>query len=107
MSSRTDAAFIEDMREAARRGVSYVAGLTYEVFLADTRTQDAVVRNIEIVGEAAKNVSESGRSAYPTVAWRQVTGMRDRLVHHYFGVNFDIVWHVATTDLPDLLRKLM
>ena len=105
MSKRSDSDWIIDIIEAARRIHSYCCGLNYEQFLQDTKTQDAVVRNIEIMGEAAKNLSEAFRQRHPNIPWRNIFGMRDRLIHHYFGVNWDIVWNVAQQDIPTLLDQ--
>lgn len=91
MSKRTDRDFLSDIQEGVRRIVAYTMGMTYETFLMDTKTQDAVIRNLEIIGEATKNLSEHIRRKYPDVPWRSMAGVRDRLIHHYFGVNLDIV----------------
>jgi uncharacterized protein with HEPN domain len=106
MSKRTDQAYLEDMLEAARRATSYCVGMTREQFLDDDKTQDAVVRNLEILGEAAKSVSATVRKEAENVPWRNIAGMRDRLIHEYFGVNWDIVWDVVSQDLPPLLPQL-
>ena len=106
MSERTDDACIQDMLVAARRAVEYCAGMTFEEFIADSRTQDAVVRNIEIMGEAVKGVSEATRQRFEQVPWKSIAGMRDRLIHDYFGVNWDIVWGVVQQDLPQLIAEL-
>lgn len=106
MSKRTDQAYLEDMLEAARRATAYCAGMTREQFLDDAKTQDAVVRNLEILGEAAKCVPDGLRCEVSIIPWRNITGMRDRLIHDYFGVNWDIVWDVVTQDLPPLLSQL-
>ncbi|MCB0155366.1 MAG: DUF86 domain-containing protein [Anaerolineae bacterium] len=106
MSDRGDVAFLADIREAIRRIDKYVDGLNYDAFLADTKTQDAVVRNLEIIGEAVKNVSEELRWNYPAVPWKELAGLRDKLIHHYFGVNFDIVWNIITEELPDIYEQL-
>ncbi|NLJ61178.1 MAG: DUF86 domain-containing protein [Firmicutes bacterium] len=106
MSKRTDEESLNDIREAIQRIVSYVRGMTYETFIADTRTQDAVIRNIEIMGEAAKNLSAQTRARYARIPWRQMAGTRDRLIHNYFGVNIDIVWQIADAELPRILSVL-
>jgi uncharacterized protein with HEPN domain len=79
-------------------------------FLADPKTQDAVVRNLEIVGEAVKNVSEAVRQAAPEVPWKRIAGMRDILIHAYFGVNLETVWGVVETEVPafhERVRELL
>ena len=102
MSKRKDSDFLQDILEAARRIKTYTTAMTYDVFLADLKTQDAVVRNLEIIGEAAKSLSTELRKKYPEVPWKGMSGVRDRLIHHYFGVNLDIVWDIVITELPSL-----
>lgn len=106
MSKRTDREFLSDIREAIHRVIAYVTGMTYEAFVADTKTQDAVIRNLEILGEATKNLSEQLRTKYPSIPWKSMAGARDRLVHHYFGVNLDIVWQIVTIELPQVASQL-
>jgi len=106
MSDRGDAEFLADIKEAIRRIDSYVADLTYDAYLVDTKTQDAVVRNLEIIGEAVKNVSQELKWNYPNIPWKELAGLRDKLIHHYFGVNFDIVWNIITEELPDIYEQL-
>ena len=106
MSSRADADFVNDIREAIRRISSYLGDMSYEAFARDTKTQDAVIRNVEIIGEAAKGVSEELRVENPHIPWKSMAGMRDRLIHHYFGANLDVVWQVASTELPELAPEL-
>lgn len=106
MSSRSDADLLTDIREAIDRIQLYIGAGNYTDFLQDTKTQDAVIRNIEILGEAAKNVSDEVRTAYPKIPWRSMAGMRDRLIHDYFGVNLDIVWQVSTIELPKIAAIL-
>lgn len=106
MSERPDKDFLSDIQEAARRVATYTAGMTYETFLADTRTQDAVVRNLEIIGEATRNLSAELRAQHPDMPWKGMVGVRDRLIHHYFGVNLDVVWHIVTTELPDVASRI-
>lgn len=106
MSKRNDRDLLIDIREAINRITTYVTGETYFSFVADTKTQDAVIRNLEILGEATKNLSESLRSQFPHVPWKSMAGVRDRLIHHYFGVNLDIVWQIATIELPQVASQL-
>ncbi len=106
MSIRTDREFLLDIREAIHRISAYTAGMTYQDFLGDMRTQDAVVRNLEIIGEAAKNLSEGLRARYPDVPWKGMAGIRDRLIHHYFGVNLDIVWQIVVHELPKVALQV-
>lgn len=106
MSERGDAELAADIEEAISRIRRYTAGLTFEAFLADTRTQDAVVRNLEIIGEAAKGLSSKFRKLNAGVKWRDIAGMRDRLIHNYAGVNWEIVWDVIQTKLPELEAQI-
>ena len=106
MSNRTGKDFLSDVQEAMRRVKVYTIGMTYEAFLADTRTQDAVVRNLEIIGEATKNLSKGLRTRCPDVPWKNLAEIRDRLIHHYFGVNLDIVWNIVIAELPDVALQI-
>jgi uncharacterized protein with HEPN domain len=106
MSERADRDFLSDIREAIRRIRAYTAAMTYESFLADIKTQDAVIRNLEIIGEATKNLSEELRDRHSGVPWKPMAGIRDRLIPHYFGVNLDIVWQIVAGELPQLANQI-
>jgi uncharacterized protein with HEPN domain len=84
----------------------YVAGMSYEEFLADLKTQDAVIRTLEIVGEATKQLSSELREQYPTILWKNMAGMRDKLIHDYFGINLDIVWEIVSDELPAVAAEV-
>jgi uncharacterized protein with HEPN domain len=77
-----------------------------EAFFADGKTQDAVIRNIEIIGQAVKGISDDTRALVPDVQWRQIAGMRDKLIHEYFGVDITLVWDVVEHELPTLRPQL-
>jgi uncharacterized protein with HEPN domain len=106
MSKRRDLDCLNDIQEAIRRILTYTANLTYKEFMGDIKTQDAVVRNLEIIGEATKNLSVSTKKAHPKVPWKGLMGMRDKMIHHYFGINYEIVWTIAKEELADLLPQI-
>ena len=83
-----------------------VNGLTEETFLVDAKSQRAFARSIEIIGEAFKNISEDTVTNNPTIEWRKITGMRDKLIHGYFSVNYKLVWDVANNLIPKLKIQL-
>ncbi len=83
---------LDDIAEASRRVMEYVDGMTYEQFVADRRTYDAVVRNLEVAGEAAKKLPPEVSGRAPEVPWRQVAGFRDRLAHAYFNLDDRVIW---------------
>lgn len=102
--------FAEDIIEACAKVRRYIAGMTFEAFVADDRTRDAVMRNIEIIGEAAKGIPDDVAASAPEIPWRNVRGMRDVLAHGYFGASNEIVWATATTRLDEIeaaARKLL
>jgi len=106
MSKRTDKEFLLDIQEAIRRIELYIKGLNYQDFLQKIETQDAVVRNLEIIGEAVKNISSNLKGKYRDIQWREIAGMRDKIIHFYFGVNWDIVWQTVKDKLPQLKEKV-
>ena len=97
---------IEDMLEAIGRIEEFVHGRNLDSFLNDRRTSDAVVRNLEILGEAARNIPEEIVSRYPEVPWKKARDMRNVLIHAYFGVDLPSVWQTIQEDLPPLKAQL-
>ncbi|MFH1094612.1 MAG: DUF86 domain-containing protein [Candidatus Micrarchaeota archaeon] len=104
--SRDVSALLVDMLESIHKIETYAAGLDEKSFGSDSRAQDAVIRRLEIIGEASKGLPERIKTGYPHVPWKEIAGMRDVLIHSYFGVNATRVWNVVQTDLPPLKDAL-
>lgn len=106
MSKRTDQDLIEDILICLSKVAQYTYGLGYDDFINDPKTQDAIIRNLEVIGEATKQISPELKDNYPYIPWKMIAGTRDRLIHGYFGVNIDIVWEIATIDAPGLEQQI-
>lgn len=107
MSKRDWKLFINDILECIEKIETYLASLSYDDFLSDDKTKDAVVRNLEVIGEAAKQIPEQIRQKYPEIPWQQIAGLRNRLIHGYFVVDYGIIWNIITKELPDLKTKII
>jgi len=98
--------YLEDMLDAMHRISEYLEGYVYDDFINDQKTVDAVVRNFEIIGEAAKNVPENIRRRQPDVPWAEMYVMRNIVSHQYFGIDYGIIWDVAVNHLPENRRQV-
>ncbi|MBI3393785.1 MAG: DUF86 domain-containing protein [Nitrospirae bacterium] len=94
--------YLKDIVEAMEQIEAFIEGMDLRGFLADDKTSSAVIRKLEIIGEATKAISDEIRQKYPEVPWREMAGMRDRLIHFYFGVDYPLVWKTAARRLPHL-----
>jgi uncharacterized protein with HEPN domain len=94
------------MLESAQKIKRYTNGLDYESFLSDDRTVDAVVRNFEVIGEAANRLGDHFRNLHADIEWNRIRGFRNRIVHEYFGIDYRIVWTIIETYLDDLIHNL-
>src|SRR6266478_7386060 len=103
-STRDWRLYCDDILESCEKIRRYVAGMTYEAFVADDRTRDAVIRNIEIIGEAAKRLPDDVIARAPEVPWRKFRGMRDVVAPGYFGLDSKLVWNTATTKIDEIER---
>ena len=106
MSEREPEILLEDIRQAINRVERYCAGLDVAAFLADDKTTDAVVRNIEIIGEAVRQLPASFKTQHRSVPWTQIAGLRNRIVHDYAGVDLEIIWEVVQRSLPELRAQI-
>ena len=104
--SKDDSAYIQHMLDAINVVEKYLGPKDFEDFKRDQLVQDGVIRQITIIGEAAKHISEATRRKHPKIPWQDVAGMRDKLIHAYFGVDLREVWLTAKNDLPKLRKEL-
>ena len=104
--SRDESLYLADIQDACEKVLKFTAGMAYKDFVHDDLHFDAVIRNLEIIGEAAKNISEETRQNYPSVKWRKIAGFRDIVAHNYFGVSDEIVWDVVENEIPLLLEQI-
>ncbi len=106
MPKRDYKLFITDIRDCANRILDYTGGKSFEEFTKDQMLIDAVVRNLEIIGEATKNLPDEIRQKYPKIEWRKIVGLRDIVIHGYFGVDNEILWDIIQNKIPDLVVKI-
>lgn len=106
MSDREILLLLEDMMDAAQKILSYTSGMNFDDFTNDDKTIDAVVRNFEIIGEAANRVPDNFKSDHPEIEWRRMTGLRNRIIHEYFGINYEMVWKIKEENIPELVELI-
>lgn len=103
MSKRETTLLLEDIQEAGNKILSFTEGMDFDAFISDDKTVDAVVRNFEIIGEAANRVPEEFKIAHPEIEWRRMVGLRNRIIHEYFGIDYEAVWKIRNQNIPELL----
>ena len=106
MSKRHPTLLIEDIIESSRKILDYTSGMSFDEFTADGKTVDAVIRNFEIIGEAANRLPEDFKEEHSTVNWHKIRGFRNRIVHDYMGIDYSIVWEIKNNFLPHLITIL-
>ena len=104
--SREYRLFLEDMRRACEKVIRFTQQMTCEQFVADEKTFDAVMRDLEIVGEAAKHIPPEVRAQHPDIDWQKIGGLRDVVIHEYFGIDIEIIWDIVTREVPVLHQQL-
>ena len=98
--------FVKHILESIEQIEKYIKGKNKQQFIEDKKLQDAIIRRIEIIGEAAKNIPTSFKDKYPEISWQQIIGTRDKLIHHYFGVDLDLTFEILNKDLPKLKEQI-
>ena len=106
MSSRAPELLIGDIMESANKIIDYIGDLSFEAFCADSKTFDAVIRNFEIIGEASGRLPDDFKQSHPQIDWHRIRGFRNRIVHDYMGIDYEIVWEIKTHFLPGLILKI-
>jgi uncharacterized protein with HEPN domain len=104
--SRDESFYLADIQECCEKVLKYTAGYTLKDLIHDDRTFDAILRNLEIIGEAAKHISEETKARYPQVKWRKIGDFRNIVAHEYFGVSDEIVWDVIENEIPPLSEQM-
>ncbi|NQS90454.1 DUF86 domain-containing protein [Patescibacteria group bacterium] len=94
--------YIEDIIEAMNAAVEFIKDMSYDEFVKDIKTIYATIRSLEVIGEAIKNIPDDIRKNYPEIPWKNMAGMRDKVIHEYFGVRLEMVWEVIKKDIPYL-----
>ena len=106
MSKRDVKLYVKDILEAIKAIEKFVEGMDFESFKEDDKTSSAVIRKFEIIGEATKNIPQSIKEKYPHIPWKEMAGFRDKLIHFYFGIKYDIVWDTIKLRLPELKKNI-
>lgn len=106
MSDKNALIFIEHIRENIGAIEDFSRGISKKDLLADKQKQYAIIRAIEIIGESAKNLPESFIKKYSKISWKEIVGTRDKLIHHYFGIDSDMIWKIIREDIPELKEQI-
>ena len=107
MSKRPIHLLLNDVRQSIDRIEQYIKNLSFDTFSDDYKSVDAVVRNLEIIGEVAKRLPDEFKEKYSEIEWYKVVGLRHRIVHEYFGIDLEIIWQILHKDLPELKQRIM
>ncbi len=105
-SERIYSDYLQDMFDACLKAIKFISDKSFEEFSRDEKTQFAVIRALEILGEASKKIPQTFKDQNPEIPWRAISGMRDKMIHDYMGINQAVVWKTVKDDLPPLIENL-
>ena len=106
MSDRDIKLLLQDIQDSIGKVLLYTKDLSFDDFMCDSKTMDAVIRNFEIIGEAANKIPADFQINHPQILWRRIIGLRNRIVHEYFGIDYEIVWKIKDENLPELGKQI-
>ena len=106
MTKHEDIPYIQHIADAIRDIESFTENLNKSEFIKDNLRQSAVIRQLEVIGEATKNISAKFKKKYQQIEWKDIAGTRDKIIHHYFGINLDIIWDIIKKDIPKLKKQI-
>lgn len=106
MSKRSNILLLKDIFDSINAIEEFLSGYTEEDFYRDRRTKDAVVRNLEIIGEASKQITEEYKAQHPGIEWREAADLRNKIIHEYFGVDYVLLWEIIHLNIPSLKQKI-
>ncbi len=106
MQNRSPEMYLEDIRNAISKIEKYTKGMSFDDFKKDEKTADAVIRSLEVIGEAVNNLSDNFKKKNSDIPWRYIVSMRNKMIHEYFGVDLDIVWKTIQEDIKDFKNKI-
>ena len=104
---KEDYIFIEQILESIKDIESFIKEISKDAFFKNKEKQNAIVRSLEVIGEAVKNIPNNLKEKYSSIPWREIAGTRDKIIHHYFGVDLNMVWDIVKINIPDLKIKIL
>jgi len=107
MKQKEDLVFIEHILDSINAIKEFSKGMNKKELFSNRLKQSAIVREIEIIGEAVKNISIGLKNKHPEIRWKEIAGTRDKMIHHYFGIDINIIWNIVKKDLPELKKKIL
>ncbi|MFA4960304.1 MAG: DUF86 domain-containing protein [Candidatus Pacearchaeota archaeon] len=107
MTKKSDMIYVEHILDSIEAIEDFSKNITKEILSTDRLKKSAIVRELEIIGEAVKNISDGKKKEYSSIPWKEIAGTRDKIIHHYFGIDLNIIWNIIKNELPKLRKDIM